>query len=104
LFTRVKTSGGGRTVVYVDDVATSCFEGDTVAAVVMLDGKQPYRRTMISGLERAPFCMMGVCFECLVEIDGIANQQGCLRKIEPGMRIRRQLPAGLKLQNRDDKP
>ena len=33
---------------------------------------------------------MGICFECLIEIDGVANQQGCLRTVEPGMRIRRQ--------------
>ena len=96
MFARAKTNGGERSVVYIDDVATSCFEGDTVAAVVMLDGGKPYRRTIISGSDRAPFCMMGICFECLVEIDGIPNQQGCLRSIEPGMRSRRQLPAARK--------
>jgi NADH dehydrogenase/NADH:ubiquinone oxidoreductase subunit G len=30
---------------------------------------------------------MGACFECLVEIDGNANQQACLRTVEDGMRI-----------------
>jgi predicted molibdopterin-dependent oxidoreductase YjgC len=36
--------------------------------------------------------MMGVCFECLVEIDGQTNQQGCLVRVRDGMRIRRQVP------------
>ena len=104
MITRVKTNDGGKRIVYVDDVATSCFEGDTVAAVIMLEAGRPYRRTVISGRDRAPVCMMGVCFECLVEIDGIPNQQGCLRSVEPGMRIRRQLPSGIKtLQNRNEK-
>jgi predicted molibdopterin-dependent oxidoreductase YjgC len=31
--------------------------------------------------------MMGVCFECLVTIDGVANRQGCLVPVAPGMRI-----------------
>lgn len=93
MFARLKTSDAGETTVYIDDIATSCFTGDTVAAVLMLEGVSPYRQTVISGTSRHPFCMMGVCFDCLVEIDGIPNQQGCLRNVEPGMRIRRQLPA-----------
>jgi D-hydroxyproline dehydrogenase subunit gamma len=95
MFTRVKSNDGEKRTVYIDDVATPCFEGDTVAAVMLIDSAKPYRRTLISGSERAPFCMMGVCFDCLVEIDGIPNQQGCLRNVAPGMRIRRQLPLGL---------
>jgi len=31
--------------------------------------------------------MMGVCFDCLVRIDGKANQQGCMVLVKPGMRI-----------------
>lgn len=95
MFARVKANAGNEVTVYIDDVATSCFAGDTVAAVLMLAEARPYRRTVISGSDREPFCLMGVCFDCLVEIDGVSNQQGCLRGVEPGMRIRRQLPPGL---------
>ena len=45
----------------------------------------------MSGQGRAPYCMMGVCFECLMEIDGEPNQQGCLVIVREGMRIDRQL-------------
>jgi predicted molibdopterin-dependent oxidoreductase YjgC len=31
--------------------------------------------------------MMGVCFDCLVEIDGRANEQACMTAVAPGMRI-----------------
>jgi predicted molibdopterin-dependent oxidoreductase YjgC len=34
--------------------------------------------------------MMGVCFECLVEIDGVANRQACMTEVRDGMRIKRQ--------------
>jgi sarcosine oxidase subunit alpha len=30
---------------------------------------------------------MGICFECVVTIDGVPNRQGCLVEVQPGMRI-----------------
>jgi predicted molibdopterin-dependent oxidoreductase YjgC len=77
--------------ITVDGHDVLCRDGDTVAAVVMLHAALPYRYSILSGSERAPYCMMGICFECLIEIDGVPNQQGCLRRVEPGMRIRRQV-------------
>ena len=64
----------------------------TVAAAVLgHTGKKHTRLSPLSGQKRAPFCFMGVCHECLVEIDGIPNQQACLIEVQEGMRIRRQL-------------
>jgi sarcosine oxidase subunit alpha len=48
------------------------------------------RTTPVSGAKRAPYCMMGVCFDCLVTIDGIGNRQGCLVEVREGMRIETQ--------------
>jgi hypothetical protein len=45
------------------------------------------RTTPVTGAPRGPFCMMGVCFECLVTIDGRGSQQACLVIVAPGMRI-----------------
>ncbi len=42
------------------------------------------------GSPRAPFCLMGVCFECMMEIDGVENIQSCLVPVRDGMVIRRQ--------------
>lgn len=61
------------------------------AALLQLDAK-PFRRSPVSGAPRAPFCMMGVCFECLLEIDGVTGQRACQVQMQAGMRIRRQLP------------
>jgi D-hydroxyproline dehydrogenase subunit gamma len=33
---------------------------------------------------------MGICFDCLAEIDGAPNRQSCMVAARPGMRIRRQ--------------
>ena len=48
------------------------------------------RASALSGEGRAPYCMMGVCFECLMEINGEPNQQGCLVTVTEGMLIDRQ--------------
>ena len=40
---------------------------------------------------RAPYCLMGVCFECLMEIDGEPDVQSCLVTVREGMTVRRQL-------------
>jgi D-hydroxyproline dehydrogenase subunit gamma len=61
----------------------------TAAAVMLLHGSIS-RTTPVSGSPRAPFCMMGVCFDCLMEIDGVPNRQACLVTVSEGMRIRRQ--------------
>ncbi|MFW2368100.1 MAG: (2Fe-2S)-binding protein [Desulforhopalus sp.] len=67
-------------------------ETTTVAAAILSDGKKDHTRVSpVSCEKRAPFCFMGVCHECLVEIDGIPNQQGCLIEVKDGMKIRRQL-------------
>jgi len=66
-------------------------QGCTAAAALLLAGTIPNRTTPVSNAPRAPYCMMGVCFECLVAIDGVPNQQGCLIPVVEGMRIDRQL-------------
>jgi predicted molibdopterin-dependent oxidoreductase YjgC len=53
-------------------------------------GVERFRTTPVSGAARAPYCMMGVCFECLVEIDGAQSRQSCLVTVEHGMVIRSQ--------------
>ncbi len=64
----------------------------TVAnAVLGHGGKTHTRLSPASGEKRGPYCFIGVCHECLVEIDGIPNQQACIIEVKEGMKIRRQL-------------
>ena len=65
-------------------------QGDTVAAALLAAGETSLRTTPVSGAPRAPYCMMGVCFDCLLEIDGIGNRQACLTPVAAGMQVRRQ--------------
>ncbi|EEA02737.1 conserved hypothetical protein [Burkholderia sp. H160] len=60
----------------------------TVAAALLANGQVTCRSSAVSGALRGPFCMMGVCFECLVEIDGVPNVQACMTRVTEGMRVR----------------
>ena len=64
-------------------------QGSTVAAALLCAGVRAFRVTPVSGSLRGPFCLMGACFDCLVEIDGEPNQQACMTELRAGMRIRR---------------
>ncbi len=65
-------------------------EGESVAAALLAAGLRGFRATAISGASRAPWCMMGVCFDCLMEIDGVASRQACMVTVTRGMHVRRQ--------------
>ena len=79
-----------RLTVFVDGAALAAREGDSVAAVLLAAGHAFCRTTAISGLPRGPYCLMGVCFDCLVVIDGTANRQACMTPVSDGMRIETQ--------------
>jgi hypothetical protein len=64
--------------------------GASAAAAVLMAGLSSTRDTPVGGSERAPYCMMGICFDCLAEIDGVPNRQSCVVAARSGMRIRRQ--------------
>jgi glycine/D-amino acid oxidase-like deaminating enzyme len=60
--------------------------GETLAAALSAAGILAYRQTP-SGAPRGLWCGMGACFDCLVTIDGRANQRACLAKVVPGMAV-----------------
>jgi D-hydroxyproline dehydrogenase subunit gamma len=73
--------------IFVDGVSVRAQAGDTVSAALLASGLDARRATAVSGAPRLPYCMMGVCFDCLVTIDGVGNRQGCLVPVSPGMKI-----------------
>lgn len=68
--------------------------GESVAVAVLVESLGHTRTSPVSGTPRAPLCMMGVCFECLMEIDGLPNRQACQIPVAEGMSIRRQHGVG----------
>ena len=89
MFRRIASSGAPVALTF-DGAPVTAAVGDTVAAALLLAGHLTFRRSAIDGTSRAPHCMIGNCFDCLVEIDGEPNRQACLAVVREGMAIRRQ--------------
>ena len=61
--------------------------GDTIAAALLGSGIFEFGRAAVSGTPRAPFCMIGNCYECLVEVHDKGMVQACLTEVAEGMRV-----------------
>ena len=62
-------------------------DGQTVGAALVAHGVTSWRHTRHDGRPRGLFCGIGVCFDCLVSVDGVPNQRACLVLAQPGMRV-----------------
>jgi len=60
--------------------------GANLAAALLAAGVTVFRKTPVSGAPRGPFCMMGACFDCLVQIDG-TTRQACMVAVREGLEI-----------------
>lgn len=88
MFKRIQPELKNPISIEFEDQTITVEKGETVATALMLAGKKVFRQSIVSHQDRGPFCLMGVCFECLVEIDGISNRQACMTEAEDGMKIR----------------
>ncbi|WP_431280569.1 FAD-dependent oxidoreductase [Humitalea sp. 24SJ18S-53] len=66
--------------------------GETIAAALSAAGHLRFRETA-TGAPRGLWCGMGACFDCLVTVDGRANQRACLVKVADGMQVASAIPA-----------
>src|SRR5213082_1215820 len=87
MFRRLTEASRRALTVEIDGTRVPAQEGDTVAAAMLASGHVVARTSAVSGAPRAPFCMMGVCFDCLVTIDGVGNRQGCLVRVAEGIQV-----------------
>jgi sarcosine oxidase subunit alpha len=71
----------------VNEVPVSLPAGSMVAAAVLAAGVNTFRRS-VSGEARGPLCGMGICFECRVNVNGVAHVRSCQTLCENGMDVR----------------
>jgi len=89
-FERVTTDGvrRGQTVtLVVDGTPVTAFTGESVATVLLAEDRLTLRHTPKVGAPRGVFCAMGVCFECLVTVDGVSQVRACVTPVRDGMLI-----------------
>jgi predicted molibdopterin-dependent oxidoreductase YjgC len=90
MFRRLPDAAVAVVTISVDGLEVPARAGDTVAAALLAAGLDACRTTAVSGASRGPYCMMGVCFDCLVAIDGVGSRQACLVQVREGMRVQTQ--------------
>ena len=61
--------------------------GQSVGAALIGNGITAWRATRRDQRPRGLFCGIGVCFDCLVTVDGAPSQRACLVEVQPGMRV-----------------
>ena len=90
MFRRLPDAAAAAVTIAIDGRFVPARVGDTVAAALLAAGFGTFRTTGVSGAPRGPYCLMGVCFDCLVAIDGVGSRQACLVQVREGMRVETQ--------------
>ncbi len=88
-----RRSPGPAVRIAFDGAPLDVAPGQSVAAALLTAGVAAMRQTPVTGASRAAYCMMGVCFDCLVVIDGQTNRLACMVTVRDGMRVETQAGA-----------
>jgi aerobic-type carbon monoxide dehydrogenase small subunit (CoxS/CutS family) len=79
---------GNAFTVSVDGTEVTAYDGDSVAAVLVREGRVSWRRTRHGDRPRGLFCGIGACQDCLVTVDGVDGVRACVAPAAAGVEIR----------------
>jgi predicted molibdopterin-dependent oxidoreductase YjgC len=74
-------------VLTFDGRTVPAMPGESIGAALTNAGIRAWRVTRKHGRPRGLFCGIGVCFDCLLSVDGVPNQRACLTPVAPGMKL-----------------
>jgi|GEM_PF-113076 hypothetical protein len=90
----------GRAIeIVVDGEALPAYAGESVAAALVAAGQRAFRRTAVRDEPRGLYCGIGLCFDCLMTIDGRPNVRACRTAVRAGMRVTSQRGVGTWVRN-----
>jgi len=78
---------GAPITITVNGQPVQAYAGESIAAALMAAGYRAFRRTEAGGSPRGFFCGMGMCFDCLVTIDGAPNVRSCMAEVQEGCAV-----------------
>ena len=64
-----------------------CESGQTIAAALIAADQRELRSTRFGNEPRSIFCGIGICYDCVVVVDGVSNQRSCLVEVKSGMKV-----------------
>jgi sarcosine oxidase subunit alpha len=84
----VSIKRGPKITIFVNGHRCSAYLGESVQAALFAAGYRTLRKTPKNHQARGVFCGMGVCYDCLVTINGMPNQRACMTLVQDRMEIR----------------
>lgn len=63
------------------------YPGETILGALLAAGERTLRQSERRQAPRGMFCGIGICFDCLVVVDGVPDQRACVTSAAPGMRV-----------------
>lgn len=91
----LRLPGGGRTVtIAVDGAPVEAREGESVLAALWAAGVRGLHETAKAKEPRALLCGIGLCFDCIVTVDGERSVRACMTPVADGMAVELQKDAG----------
>jgi predicted molibdopterin-dependent oxidoreductase YjgC len=87
----LETQRGQAVTITVDGAPLKAYRGETIAGALLANGRRAWRRTE-NGQPRGLFCGMGICFDCLVAVDGVPNVRACITPVVDGMVVETEGP------------
>jgi len=81
---------GAAFTFFADGAPVRAYRGESVAAALLAAGRRHGRLTTRLGQPRGLYCAMGVCWECVVVIDGRPDIRACMTPAASGMRVETQ--------------
>lgn len=76
--------------IEIDGYPVIARVGETAASALLREESAWSRTTPVSGARRAPYCMMGVCFDCLMLVEGEGLVRACQTPVSAGLKVQRQ--------------
>jgi hypothetical protein len=71
----------------VDGVSVEGLLGQTLAGVLLASDTLAWRTTSFDDRPRGAFCGIGICFDCLVIVNGQRDVRACQRRAASGDRV-----------------
>ncbi len=73
--------------ITVNGNTTQVPRGISLAGALYLLEERSFRITPRGGEIRSLFCGMGVCYDCVVKVDGRANIRACKTEVRDNMQV-----------------